>query len=84
MVETRSQKSEKIGVNMSSKLANQVFEKIRESAKNNSGLSLSPDEVEILAGELGNFRYIPVYSMQDVPRLIDEGIIKPRKIKDNE
>lgn len=69
---------------MSGKLANQVFEKIRESSKQKSGLSLSPEEVEILAGELGNFRYVPVYSMQDVPRLIDEGVIKTRKIRDNE
>ncbi|WP_336931435.1 hypothetical protein [Acinetobacter bereziniae] len=65
-------------------IANIIFEKIRDAAKNKSDIKLNPEEVEILAGELGNFRYVPVYSMQDIPRLIDEGIIKTRKIKDNE
>ncbi|MFC2996794.1 hypothetical protein ACFODO_16305 [Acinetobacter sichuanensis] len=43
---------------------NNVLDKIREASKNKTSLELLVDEVKVLADRIGDFRLIPVYTME--------------------
>lgn len=52
---------------------NNVLDKIREASKNKTSLELSVDEVKVLADRIGDFRLIPVYTMEQINQLCNEG-----------
>lgn len=54
-------------------LINDVLDKIREAAKNKIGLQLAVDEAKILADRIGDLRLIPVYTMEQINQLSNEG-----------
>lgn len=54
-------------------LINDVLDKIRDASKNNIGLELSVDEAKILADRISDLRLIPVYTMEQITQLCDEG-----------
>lgn len=46
---------------------NQLIAKINVAAENNEPISLSVDEVELMAKNFGNLVMIPVYDMNNFP-----------------
>lgn len=64
-------------------LINQVIRRINEAAKNNSGLTLSIDDVKILAEEIGDQYFIPVLTNEQILQLVKEGKLGQSMIPDN-
>lgn len=54
-------------------LINEVLDKIRAANNAESELNLSVDEVKILADRIGDLRLIPVYTMEQISQLCEEG-----------
>lgn len=52
---------------------NQIIERIIKAAANNEKISLSASDVKILAKGIGSTRFVPVYSDEQVIKLIEEG-----------
>ncbi|OTG73396.1 hypothetical protein B9T23_13665 [Acinetobacter terrae] len=52
---------------------NQIIERIIEAAANNEEISLSAPDVKILAKGIGSTRFVPVYSNEQIIKLVDEG-----------
>lgn len=46
---------------------NQLIAKLNEAAENNEPMSLSVDEVKLIAKNFGNLVMIPVYDMNNFP-----------------
>jgi len=60
---------------------NQLIAKINMAAENNEPMSLSIDEVKLMAKNFGNLVMIPVYDMNNIPKrylerdTLDSGLI---------
>ncbi|KJV37566.1 hypothetical protein [Acinetobacter indicus] len=54
-------------------IMNQIIERINIASEANKGISLSVDEVKVLADEIGDFHYIPVLTNEQVIQLCNEG-----------
>ncbi|MGA8883214.1 MAG: hypothetical protein WB445_06305 [Acinetobacter sp.] len=54
-------------------LINEILDKIRNASENKIGLELSIDETKVLADRIGDLRLIPVYTMEQIAQLCDEG-----------
>ena len=52
---------------------NQIIERIIEAAANNEEISLSAPDVKILAKGIGNTRFVPVYTNEQIVQLVKEG-----------
>jgi len=54
-------------------LINQIIERIIEAAANNEKISLSASDVKILAKGIGSTRFRPIYSNEQIIKLVEEG-----------
>lgn len=52
---------------------NQIIERIIEAAANHEEISLSAPDVKILAKGIGSTRFVPVYSNEQIIKLVEEG-----------
>ena len=52
---------------------NQIIERINIASEANESISLSADEVKILADEIGDFHYIPVLTSEQIIQLCNKG-----------
>ncbi|MGE8572935.1 MAG: hypothetical protein ACN6NW_12945 [Acinetobacter amyesii] len=52
---------------------NQIIERINIASEANESISLSADEVKVLADEIGDFHYIPVLTSEQITQLCEEG-----------
>jgi len=52
---------------------NQIIERINHAAEANTAISLSADDVKILAEEIGGIHFIPVLTNEQVLQLCKDG-----------
>lgn len=52
---------------------NQIVDRLNAAAESNEGISLTADEVKILADEVGDLHYIPVLTNEQIVQLCKEG-----------
>lgn len=52
---------------------NQIVERLNTAADANVGISLTADEVKVLADEIGDLHYIPVLTNEQIIQLCNDG-----------
>lgn len=52
---------------------NQIVDRLNAAAESNEGISLTAEDVQILAAEVGDLHYIPVLTNEQIVQLCKEG-----------
>ncbi|MGC3818615.1 hypothetical protein [Acinetobacter sp. G11] len=54
-------------------IMNQIIDRINQAAESNEALNLNADEVKVLAAEIGDIHFVPVYTNEQIVQLVKEG-----------
>lgn len=54
-------------------ILNQIIEKINDAAEAGESIAFTADEVKILAEEIGDIHFVPVYTNEQIVQLCKDG-----------
>lgn len=54
-------------------VVNQIIDRINQAAESNEAITLNADDVKILAAEIGDIHFVPVYTNEQIVQLVKEG-----------